>query len=173
MKNIISILLAMSIIHAAEAQMPFQLRIVPSRSGAGMRVISTAKRQPDLFYVVLTNVSGHPQPTWETWNSWGFWTISFEFIMPDGKHISVTKNRNEGFTKNGPGIFLIPPGDSQVYPIQLDTEWDNRPTFTEAGNTPVTVKAIYKVAPTAKSTKYKVWTGRIESANYKFILTHW
>ncbi len=52
----------------------------------------------------------------------GFWTIAFEFIMPDGKHISVTKNRNEGFTKNGPDTFLIPPGESQVYPVRLDTE---------------------------------------------------
>ena len=171
---IISIFVAVvTVLHAAEKRMPFTLAIVPSSSRADMRVISTAKKQPHVFYVVLTNVSEQPQPTWETWNSWGFWTISFEFIMPDGKHITVTKNRNEDFTKNGPGTFLIPPGESQVYPIRLDAEWDNRPTFADAGDTPVTIKAIYKVATTAESTKYKVWTGRIASANYKVILIHW
>ena len=166
-------LAAVTALHAAEQRMPFTLAIVPTRSRSDLRVISTAEKQPDLFYVVLTNVSGQPQPAWETWNSWGFWTISFEFVMPDGKHIAATKNRNTCFTKNYPATFLIPPGESQVYPIRLDAGWDNRPTFAEAGDTPVTVKAIYEVAPTAESTKYKVWTGRIESANFKLILNHW
>lgn len=158
---------------AAEDAAPFSLAIVPTGRGLEGGEITTAKNQPREFYVVLHNLSSQPQPVWETWCSWGFWTISFEFTMADGKHISVTKNRHEGFTKNFPATFFIPPGEVQVYPIQLDKEWDNRPTFFEAGGTPVAVQAIYQVAPTPESTKLGVWTGRIESAKYNFILNHW
>jgi hypothetical protein len=159
--------------HADDKKAPFKLSVVPTASGTNQGVISVAKKEPQVFYVVLTNISDQPQPTWETWNSWGFWTISFDLTMPNGKHFLITKNRREGFTVNFPSMFFVAPGEHQVYPIHLDAEWDNRPAFAENGETRVILKAIYEVSPTKESAKYGVWTGRIESTGYELILNHW
>ena len=99
--------------------------------------------------------------------------IPFTVAIVPSRSSEVTKKRNEGFTRNLTGTFLVPPGESQVYTVGLDTEWDNRPTFADSGDTSVTVKAIYEVTPTTESTKYGVWTGCIESSSCKFFLTHW
>jgi len=162
-------------IHADDPKAPFTLSIVPTSSGAKGGSICSAKKQPPSFYVVLTNISGHPQPTWETWCSWGYFTISFEFTTSDGKHILVTK-RGIDWTKNFPDTFLIPPGEHQVYPIQLDSEWNNLPIFEKASDKPVTLKAVYEVSSTQDITsarqaaKYNVWIGRVESPSYTLIL---
>jgi hypothetical protein len=66
---------------------PFTLSIVPGRSGD----ITMAKKNPNEFYVVLTNVSGLSQPVWESWNSWGYRAISFELTTTDGKKFVVSK----------------------------------------------------------------------------------
>jgi len=156
-------------LHAGDLKLPFKVSIVPDEG----RGISIARKKPRVFYVVITNISDEPQNTWQDWNSWGFWAISFELTMPDGKRILINRNRKERFTKNSPATFIIPPGEHEVYPIQLDTEWDNRPTFTKAGEASIKLKAIYAVAPTKESAEFNVWTGRIESASYDLTLRHW
>lgn len=160
-------------LQAAEPKAPFTLAIVPSQSGPDWRMISTAKKNPEPFYVVLTNTSAEAQSTWVTSCSWGYQTISFAFKMPDGRQIILSKKRDTGFTVNFPHAFLVPPGESQVYPIRLDSEWENRPRFDNSDEIPVKVTAIYEVTPTPDSTRLKVWTGRIESPEYNFRLAHW
>ena len=154
---------------ADEPKVPFTLTVVPSRSGADERNISTAEKQPPVFYVVLTNVSDHPQPVWETRCSWGYQTISFEIILPDGKRLSVTQ-KPKIFTVNPLAVFVVPAGEQQVYPIQLNVDWENCPLAVTRVGVPVTLKAIYSVVPTPESTAHGVWTGRTESASYQIML---
>ena len=157
---------------AVDAKAPFTLAIVPSTSSPDARGITVAEKQPDEFYVVLTNVSTGAQPVWVYWNSWGYQTLSFEFTMADGQKIVVSK-RQQGFTVNFPATFLIPPGEYQVYPIRLDKDWDTGSKLSKLAETTVTVKAIYEVSTTTESQQYKVWTGRVESGSYMFTLRHW
>lgn len=126
---------------AALDQPPFLLSVVPGRSG-----ITMAKSNPDEFYVVLTNVSGEPEPVWETWNSWGYQTISFELTTPDGKKSIVSKGPEE-FTGNFPSTFLIRPGEHQVYAIRLDKWWETHPALPKRDEMPITLKAVYEVTP--------------------------
>jgi len=157
---------------AADAKVPFKLAVVPSTSSADARGITIAEKQPNEFYVVLTNVSIEAQPVWATWNSWGYQTISFEFTMADGQKIVVAK-RQQGFTMNFPSTFDIPPGEHQVYPIRLDKDWDTGPKLSKLEDATVDLKAIYEVSRTPESEEYKVWTGRVESGSYMFTVRHW
>lgn len=166
-------LLLMPFAFAQEAAAPFKLSIVPSRSSIGERTITLAEDKPDTFHVILMNTSARDQPVWLPWYSWGYWTISFELTMPDGTRHLIRKTQEVGFSKNFPGTFLIPAGESYVYPIRLDKEWVNRPKVSAYGEIPISLKAIYEVRETPESTKLKVWTGRIESRSYNFTLRHW
>jgi hypothetical protein len=150
---------------------PFAISIVPTRSASNSRIITIAKEKPHEFYVVLTNISNEPQAVWETWNSWGSRTISFEFMFGDNPPILVTRGP-EGFTKNFPSTFLIPPGEHKVYPIRLDKWWNTAgiPKSTEA---PIRLKAIYEVSSTPEASQYKVWVGRVESHYYEMTLEQW
>jgi hypothetical protein len=158
--------------HSDDRNAPLTLAVVPSRSSAEERTIESAAKSPQTFHVVLTNVSDHAQPVWQTWCSWGFWTISFHITMPDGKQLHISRDQKEKFTKNYPATFLVSPGHHQVYPIQLDGEWDNRPQFEHSGSARITLKAIYEVDPTPEATQNGVWLGRVESPSYDFILLH-
>jgi hypothetical protein len=166
------ILVLLGATRAADAEAPFTLSITPSDSSVDTRGITMAVRQPQEFYVVLTNVSNEPQAVWEYWNSWGYQTISFEFTMPNNQRVVVSK-RPHDFNKNFPSTFLIPPGEHQVYPVRLDKDWEVGSTFSKLGETSVVVKAIYEVSITPESARYKVWTGRVESASYRFTLGRW
>ena len=42
------------------------------RAGTPLPGTKIAEKQPDEFYVVLTNVSKEAQLVWEYWNSWGY-----------------------------------------------------------------------------------------------------
>jgi hypothetical protein len=150
---------------------PFTLSIVPTSSSSDSRVITIASQKPDEFHVVLTNISNEPQSVWETWNSWGSQTISFEFKFGNNPPILVAKGP-QGFTRNFPSTFLIPPGEHKVYPIRLDKWWDVGaiPKSTEM---PVSLKAVYQVPSTPEATTYHVWTGRVESGNYQFTIRRW
>ena len=156
----------------AEAQdkpqaIPFLLAVVPGRAG-----ITMAQNSPDEFYVVLTNVSKEAQAVWENWNSWGYRNISFEFTTSDGRKFVVSEGP-KAFTRNFPSIFLIEPGEHQVYAIRLDKWWETHPSFPKADEVPITLKAIYEVYPTPEAAQYKVWTGRIESKRYSVKLKQW
>src|SRR5215210_4735074 len=109
-----------------DATSPFILTVVPSLSRPKVKSITIADDNPKEFYVVLTNTSKDTQPVFETWNSWGFRTVSFEFTMPDGKKIDITRG-TEVWTMNFPSTFLIPPGEHQIYAIRLDKRWESRP----------------------------------------------
>jgi hypothetical protein len=150
---------------------PFTLSIAPTSSASDSRVITIASQKPDEFYVVLTNISNEPRPVWETWNSWGSRTISFEFTLGNNPPILVARGP-EGFTRNFPATFLIPPGEHKVYPIRLDKWWDVG-SIPKATEMLVSVKAVYEVPVTPEAATYHVWTGRVESVNYKFTLRQW
>ena len=152
-------------------QTPFTLSIVPTTSRSDSRDITLAANKPNEFYLVLTNISNDPQLVWEYWNSWGYQTISFEFTLNDNRRIIVSK-RAQGFTKNFPSTFMIPPREHTVYVIRLDREWDTS-GIPKSPEMPVTLKAIYEVLQTPEASNYNVWTGRIESANYKLTLRQW
>jgi hypothetical protein len=147
---------------------PFSLSIVPGRGGS----ITMATKNPNEFYVVLTNVAGLPQSVWESWNSWGCQTISFELTTTDGKKYVVSKKREE-FTVNYPSMLLVKPGEHQVYAIRLDEEWETHPTLPKSDEMPITLRAIYEVTQTPEAAQYKVWTGRVESYFYNFSLRQW
>ena len=150
---------------------PFTVSIVPTTSSSDSRVITIALQKPDEFYVVLTNISNEPQAVWEYWNSWGYQTISFEFTLGNNRPILVAK-RPQGFTINFPSTFLIPPGEHKVYAIRLDKDWDIG-SIPKSKEMPVSLKAVYEVPNTPEAANYHVWTGRVESGNYKFTLKQW
>ena len=148
-----------------EANLPFTVTIVPSSSSTDSRWIVIRENAPKEFYVVLTNTSSQPQSVFEWWNSWGYQTISFEFTTADNLRIFVSK-REQDFTKNYPSTFLIPPNEHQIYPIQLNKEWEGVSEVSKLANPSVTVKAIYQVGPCPESAQYGVWAGRVESERY-------
>jgi hypothetical protein len=153
---------------AVPVQSPFSLSIVPGRSGD----ITMAKKHPNDFYVVLTNVSGLPQPVWESWNSWGYQAISFELTTPDGKK-SVASMKQHDFTVNFPSMLLVESGEHQVYAIELDESWETNPTLPKRDEMPITLKAIYEIAETPQAVQNHVWVGRVESRRYNFTLRQW
>jgi hypothetical protein len=153
---------------------PFVVSLVPTWSGVSGRGISMAANTLDTFYVLLTNVSPQVQAAFRTSNSWGYSAISFELRTGNGRIVAITK-RPEDFTKNNPSTFVIPPGEQMVYPIKLDGAWVAGAPLPKADEEPVdvTLKAIYEVKPTPESTGQKVWTGRVESAEYHLKFRHW
>jgi hypothetical protein len=158
-------------------QSPFLVSVVPTRSlhePLG-RSIAMAKKSPGFFYVVLTNVSKEPQAAFQSWNSWGYQAVSFEAQTADGHTVAIAKKPPQGFTRNFPSTFVIPPGEHMVYPISLGEEWDAVPTLPIADATPIkiSIKAVYEVEPTPEAAKQKVWTGRTESKSYNFYFRHW
>ena len=156
-------------VRADVSKLPFSLTVVPSKSFAQVGSITMAHDTRNDFYVVLTNTSKEPQPVWEYWNGWGYETISFELTTSDGKNIGVVR-REQGFTRNSPSTFTIQPGENQVYPIRLNTDWAANPALPTGDEMPITLKAIYNVRPLPEAIQYKVWTGRVESHSYKFTL---
>ncbi len=74
---------------------------------------------------------------------------------------------------NGPTTDAIEPGEAQVYVVHLDEFWEIQPPIPKTDEMPITLKAIYEVSPTPESKQYKVWTGRLESHDYKFLLRQW
>jgi hypothetical protein len=157
---------------SAAAGEPFRVALVPSRSHGTELGISTAAKDPDTFFVVLTNVSQKSEAVWETGNGWGYRVISFELTLPDGTihHISKT---SKAFTRNFPSTFIIPAAGEQVYPIQLDSSWDKLPIFPSAGETRATIRAIYEVGTSKEARQHDVWVGRLVSPNYVLKLRHW
>jgi hypothetical protein len=158
-------------IHAAP---PFTLAIVPTKSHGGTvgPSIVMAQEKPEAFHVVLTNISAEAQPVFETWNSWGYQAVSFEITLPDGKTSMLTM-RDQGFSKNFPSTYLIPPGGHQVFPVKFDKAWQAKPTLPHAAEMLITLKAIYEVGETPESREKHVWTGRVESAPVKLTLRQW
>jgi hypothetical protein len=120
----------------------------------------------------FSNVSKQPQTVWEDWNSWGYQAISFELNTADAKKHVVSKRQQE-FTINFPSTVVIEPGEHQVYVIHFDEWWEIHPLIPKTDEMSITLKAIYEVSPTSESTQYKVWTGRLESHDYKFLLRQW
>ena len=156
----------------ASAQTPFTLSLVPSQSATGQRGIASAASRPDTFYVVVTNVLEQPLAVWALSNSWGYRSLSFEMTMQDGTTVTIFK-KPQVFTRNVPSAFLIPPHEHQVLPIQLDSKWQNRPSFPVAGSEPIILRVIYEVAPSVEATDHAVWTGRVASQSYALTLHHW
>ena len=132
-----------------------------------------AQQKPDTFYVVVTNVSQQSQALWEWWNSWGYFAISFEVATDDGRKVTLSRKRTIVFTRNVPSMFVVAPGEHQVYAVQLDKWWETQPMLRRAEEMPVKLKAVYEVSPTAESAQHKVWTGRVESKTYDFTLRQW
>jgi hypothetical protein len=153
---------------AAPVEPPFSLSIVPGRNGD----VTTAKKNPNDFYVVLTNVSGLPQPVWESWNSWGYQALSFELTTTDGKKFVVSK-KQQNFTRNFPSMLLVEPGEHQVYAIALDELWETKPTLPKSDRMPIALKAIYEIAESPQAAQNHVWVGRVESHRYNFTLRQW
>ena len=131
-----------------------------------------AKKNPNDFYVVLTNVSRLPQPVWESWNSWGYQALSFELTTTDGKKFVVSK-KQQNFTRNLPSMLLVEPGEHQVYAIELDELWETNPTLPKSDRMPIALKAIYEIAESPQAAQNHVWVGRVESRRYNFTLRQW
>jgi hypothetical protein len=152
---------------------PLSISVVPASSlGEGFGSSIVMAREPSDFYVVLTNTSSEQQAVWQYGNSWGYQTISFELTTVAGKKFLVSR-REEGFTVNFPSIFLIEPGEHQVYAIRLDERWQTQPSLPKTNEESISLKAIYEVPPTPEAARYKVWTGRLESHTYDLKLIQW
>lgn len=173
---IIFLSLLASIFHSAHATESLSVSIVPSRSTASERSIvegEGSKWPPATFYVIVTNVSETPILVWEAWNSWGYQSISFELTLPDGRTVIVSK-KPQLFTRNFPSTFLIAPKESQAFPIQLDSTWENVPRSSSKPNEPIAVRAIFSIKPPeeAIAKKVNVWVGHAVSSRYDFMLVH-
>jgi hypothetical protein len=147
---------------------PFTVTVVPAYSSAESRRINIQEKNARPFYVVLTNISVHPQWVFESWNSWGYQAISFEFTVSDGRK-TVASKKPQRFTRNFPATFLLSPGEQYIYAIRLDKEWDIRP-MPEKGESRVSLKAIYQISTSPEAAEKGVWTGRIESKPYNVSL---
>ncbi|MEO6846616.1 MAG: hypothetical protein ABI443_04355 [Chthoniobacterales bacterium] len=148
---------------------PFTIEIVPSGGG---KTIQIENENAAEFYVVLTNISKKSQNVWEYWNSWGYYNLSFKFTLKDGKSFKIVR-RPHSFRRNFPSVYLIPPGEHQVYAIRLDKEWEITPEFSLKGETPVTFKVIYdtyEIPVEPEMLKYNIWMGRLESKEYQLDL---
>ena len=129
-------------------------------------------KKPDAFYIVLTNVSSKPQKVFEDWNSWGYQAISFRVTTEDGKRVVISE-RQQDFTKNYPSTFTVDPGEHQVFAIHLDNWWEAKPPIPKRNETPITLTVIYELLPSPEAARQSVWTGRVESHEYKLTLWQW
>lgn len=164
----------------AEGSAPFALFLVPARSQEEPwgRGISMATDTNDRFYVILTNVSEKTQFAFEQSNSWGYYAISFEMETEDGRKYTISRRLSRKafvFTRNWPGLFVIPPGESMVFSLLLDDYWGAEPDVPIADRTPMTaaIRAIYQLDATPESVAGHVWTGRLESRSYHLKFRHW
>lgn len=159
--------------HGAEPAVgaPFELSLVPAMSGDDKQLIEISDEKPRTFYVVLSNRSKDAQKVFEDWNSWGAMNISFEITLSDGKKVRLVR-RPGIFSPNYPSTFLVAAGEQQIFPIRLDADWQSEPKLkVEAGiENKVSVKAIYEVGESPEGGKAKVWTGKVESKAYDFVL---
>jgi len=96
------------------------------------------------------------------------------FQTEDGRKFTISK-RPADFTRNIPSTFVIPPGESMVYPILLDDQWDAVPGLPIADETPIPImiRAIYQLDPTPEASAQNVRIGRLESSMYNFTVRHW
>ena len=173
MKTTLLIICATSLaLASALAELPFQISLVPEgRSDQGAR-ISWGDDSKRNFYVVLTNTTDKPRRVFNTWNSWGYQAISFEFTLSPETKINVSM-KPQRFTKNVPSTFTIPPNGHQVFPITLNEAWDEKPNFGKAGRIMVKMRIVYELSETTESKENGVWTGRIESEQYRVVVNHW
>jgi hypothetical protein len=156
---------------SASAAQPLRIAIVPSRSVTAERSI-VAARNADPFFVVLSNTSAVQLGTWEVSNSWGYGTLSFELTTSDGTRRILTK-RPEAFTRNGPSVFIVLPGEQRVLVVRLDSSWNGLPNFFAPGEQDVRLRAVYDVPASPEAAKLHVWVGRIASPEYAIRLRHW
>ena len=151
---------------------PFSVAVVPTTQSGERGMITMANKETREFFVVLTNISTKPQPIFEDWNSWGYQTISFELTTSRGKKVLLSR-RQQDFTKNGASTFIVQPREHQVFAIRLGQWWETKPALRKVNDMPITLKVIYEVSPSPEAITLGVWTGRLESHQYKVILRQW
>lgn len=156
---------------ACQSRAPLAVSVVPTSSGRSYpaAVISMADADPRGFFVVLTNLSKKPQAVWKDGNSWGYQIISFNLMLADGKSYTVSR-RDRNFGRNGPGMFVIEPGEHEIYPVLLNDDWEVQPPLPKEHEMTIALKAVYDVPKTDEALKYGVWSGRIESRSYNWVL---
>jgi len=149
---------------------PITVRIVPeSLDERGEREILLLP-PPRHFHVVLTNVAKEPIRLWREWCSWGYSTLSFEATDQSGKTVNIMKKPRE-WNNNYPDWTIIPPGDHMVFDVTLNESiWKNVP-LPEAGKSRVVkLKAIFEIPNDKYAKEKKVWTGRVASPEYTYIM---
>lgn len=164
----VSVLLLVAIEQAHSGE-SLSVAIVPTKSVAPVPTIVTALKRPQLFYVVVSNISDSPISIWEYWSRWGYQSISVEIRLPDGKAL-VLSRKDEIFTRNFPSSFLIAPGEAQVFPIELDSRWENQKVLLGVCEKQVKVRARFHIHPSNDATTHRVWSGSVHSKLYGFRL---
>jgi len=149
------------------------VRIVPATlDERGERVIWLLP-PPRHFHVVLTNVTREPVRLWREWCSWGYYALSFEATNQSGKTVNVRKKLIEAWDRDYPDWTIIPPGDHMVFDVTFDESiWQNAPSPKTGTYRVVKLKAIFEipVPEDAYAKKAKVWTGRVASPEYTYII---
>jgi len=111
---------------------------------------------PDVFYVVLTNISEEPQPVFETWNSWGYKSASFEVETADGHKFAISK-KPQKFTVNFPSTFLFLPVSIWFTPSPWTIDGRAVPRLPMADETPIpiTIRAVYEMGTSQEARQRK------------------
>jgi hypothetical protein len=169
MKHWAATFLLLSATEQAYSSEALSVAIVPAQSTASGQIIATALNRPRPFYVVVSNSSKSPTSIWEYWNSWGYQSISFEVTLPDGKSLLLSR-REEIFTRNFPSSFLVAPGEAQVFPIELDSHWENQKALFGNCDKQVKLRATFHIEPSNDATTHQVWSGSAQSKLYDFRL---
>ena len=170
MKRWVTTLLLLSATEQVHSSEALSVAIVPAKSTASGQIIATALNRPQPFYVVVSNSSKGPAAIWEYWNSWGYQSISFEVTLPDGKSLLLSR-REENFTRNFPSSFFVETGESQVFPIELDTRWKNQKALSGACDKQVKLRAMFHIESSSDATASQVWSGNARSKLYDVTLS--
>jgi hypothetical protein len=116
--------------------------------GGGRKHIIKEWAEASHFHVFITNVSPSAQAVWRESCSLGYQTLRFEFALPDGEHVFVSRKARH-WTRNSPEYWLLQPGESLVLDIYFASgEWGGFPlpsASEQLGDQP------------------EAWTGRAES----------
>lgn len=101
---------------------------------------------------------------WELWNSWGYYTVTV--TISHGGKLIIAKKKPAEFTRNGPTVYKIAPGQCQNVVVDLnDGDWD---LPFRVGTDDRLIRVELNIPPGIDAKEFGVFVGNISSTGGSF-----
>lgn len=119
--------------------------------------------------VTLVNSAGHEQRLWDWHNSWGWYALAVE-VRDDAGAAFEMKRAPRDWSKNGPTVFVLQPGERHEVRLDLhDGWWEIAPAnasgaeVTRLRDRRLELRARLRIDPTPEAEHLRVFTGTLFS----------